>query len=114
MSHWTRKLAVILTLGTCAVLYAQTNDDVARGRAVFDNYCIHCHGTDTYNSGATEMLDAKYGGAVPGALEDRTTLTPAFIREFVRGSIGMAPYRPTEIPDSDLEDLTSYLMRNNP
>ena len=103
-----------LGLGTGGVLTAQTGNDVERGKAVFDNYCIHCHGTDPHNSGATVMLEEKYAGAVPGSLEERTTLTPEFIREFVRGDIGMAAYRPTEIPDSDLEALTAYLMRNNP
>lgn len=109
-----RAMLVCLGLGAAGILAAQTGDDVERGKAVFDNYCIHCHGTDPHNSGATVMLQEKYAGAVPGSLEERTTLTPEFIREFVRGDIGMAAYRPTEIPDSDLEALTAYLMRNNP
>lgn len=109
-----RTILVCLGLSAAGILAAQTGDDVERGKAVFDNYCIHCHGTDPHNSGATVILQEKYAGAVPGSLEERTTLTPEFIREFVRGDIGMAAYRPTEIPDSDLEALTAYLMRNNP
>ncbi len=103
-----------LAVGASGLLAAQTADDVERGKAVFDNYCIHCHGSGPHNSGATVMLEEKYAGAVPGSLEERTTLTPEFIREFVRGEIGMAAYRPTEIPDPDLQALTAYLMRNNP
>ena len=109
-----RAILVCLGLGAAGILAAQTDDDVERGKAVFDNYCIHCHGTDPHNSGATVMLEEKYAGAVPGSLEERTTLTSEFIREFVRGDIGMAAYRPTEIPDADLQALTAYLMRNNP
>ena len=110
----TRAILACFGLGAAGILAAQTGDDLTRGKAVFDNYCIHCHGTDPHNSGATVILQEKYAGAVPGSLEERTTLTPDFIREFVRGDIGMAAYRPTEIPDSDLEALTAYLMRNNP
>ena len=109
-----RAVLVCLGLGAAGILAAQTGDDVERGKAVFDNYCIHCHGSDPHNSGATVMLEEKYAGAVPGSLEERTTLTPEFIREFVRGDTGMAAYRPTEIPDADLLALTAYLMRNNP
>lgn len=60
------------------------------------------------------MLEEKYAGAIPGALEQRTNMTFAFVETFVRGELGMAPYRPTEIPDNDLADLVAYLMRNNP
>lgn len=117
-NSWTgataRALLLCLGLGAWGLTGAQSGEVVARGKAVFDNYCIHCHGIDPHNSGATEMLQEKYAGAIPGSLEERTTLTPEFIREFVRGDIGMAAYRPTEIPDDDLEALTAYLMRNNP
>lgn len=109
-----RPILLGLCLGFGALASAQDDGDEARGKAVFENYCIHCHGTEPHNSGATVMLEEKYAGAVPGSLEERTTLTPEFIREFVRGDIGMAAYRPTEIPDSDLQALTAYLMRNNP
>ena len=97
-----------------AIAVAQDNAAQTRGKLVFDNYCVHCHGTQTHNSGATTMLEEKYAGAIPGSLEQRTNLTFEFVETFVRGELGMAPYRPTEIPEDDFADLVAYLTRNNP
>jgi len=105
----------VLTIVFAVTFNARAQDAGAatRGKVVFDNYCVHCHGTLPHNSGATAMLEEKYAGAIPSALEDRTTMTFEFIETFVRGELGMAPYRPTEIPDSDFADLVAYLTRNN-
>ena len=113
------RMIYALTAGCAAlvasyVVFAQEDAAQSRGKVVFDNYCIHCHGTQSHNSGATNILTEKYAGAIPGALEDRTNLTFEFVETFVRGELGMAPYRPTEIPESDFADLVAYLTRNNP
>jgi hypothetical protein len=64
----------------------------------------------------TTALAAKYKGkqpSVPAVLEERTDLTEASVKFFVRQGVSvMAPFRKTEISDADLEDLISYLTRS--
>jgi hypothetical protein len=64
----------------------------------------------------TTALAAKYKGrqpGVPAVLDERTDLTPASVRFFVRQGVSvMAPFRKTEISDADLEDLIGYLTRS--
>ena len=114
MNALTRRLLALGLFFSAAFVVAQEDSPEVRGKVVFDNYCIHCHGTGTHNNGATVRLEERYSGAVPGALESRTNLTYEFVETFVRGEPGMAPYRPTEITDADLVDLVAYLTRNNP
>ena len=57
-----------------------------------------------------DSLQAKYRGAKPAALIDRTDLTPETITYFVRHGIGwMTPFRKTEISDMELQKLGAYL-----
>jgi hypothetical protein len=64
----------------------------------------------------TAALAAKYKGrqpAVAAVLEDRTDLTPASVRFFVRQGVSvMAPFRKTEISDVELDALAAYLTRS--
>ena len=51
-------------------------------------------------------LQAKYGGKVPGVLDDRTDLTPAAVRLFVRRGTSIMPFfRKTEVSDVDLDAI---------
>ena len=51
-----------------------------------------------------DALAAKYRGALPGLLEDRTNLTPQGIRFAVRRGMSIMPFfRKTELSDADLE-----------
>jgi hypothetical protein len=63
----------------------------------------------------TAALAAKYKGkqpAVSPVLEERTDLTAASVRFFVRQGVSvMAPFRKTEITDADLDALAAYLTR---
>jgi hypothetical protein len=60
----------------------------------------------------TAALRAKYAGKVPAPLADRTDLTPASIRFFVRNGVSIMPFfRKTEVSDADLEALIAYLTR---
>ena len=86
------------------------------GKVVFDKWCTPCHGgIAPRGRGAlpgTAALAVKYKGKVPAVLEERTDLTPAFIRTVVRhGLFGMPITRKTEISDAELEDVVAHLTR---
>ena len=86
---------------------------IERGEQVYDYWCNACHGPEMIKPG-TGALQAKYQGAVPAALTERTDMTPEFVAVIVRQGISMMPFfRPTEISDPDLEALAAYLARNN-
>ena len=83
--------------------------DVAEGHAVFDKWCAPCHANSPRLAG-TLALQTKYQGAMPAALEKRTDLTPEVVRYFVRNGVAwMAPFRKTEISDTELRAIGSYL-----
>jgi mono/diheme cytochrome c family protein len=81
------------------------------GRVVFWNYCEACHGGGPGKPG-TAALAAKYAGARPALLEQRTDLTPEIVRTIVRSGVSVMPiFRKTELSDADLELLVNYLVR---
>jgi mono/diheme cytochrome c family protein len=82
---------------------------LAEGRAVYAHWCAPCHAANPGLAG-TRSLQAKYEGRLPAALEDRTDMTAPVIRLFVRNGVAwMAPFRPTEISDAELAQLSAYL-----
>ena len=84
-------------------------DRLARGKAVFDEWCAGCHSRGPRQPG-TQALQALYKGSKPAALEDRTDLVPTLTETFVRKGVSvMAPFRKTEISDAQLADLAAYL-----
>jgi len=86
--------------------------DAANGKAVFQKWCAPCHAANPKLAG-TLALQAKYKGAMPAALEQRTDLTPELVGYFVRTGVAwMAPFRKTEISDAELADLGAYLSVN--
>jgi mono/diheme cytochrome c family protein len=92
-----------------------------RGRDVFQQRCAACHGAipkDTIGPpslppmAGTQALEARYKGAKPAQLEQRTDLTPEFVKAIVRGGLNSMPFfRPTELSDDDLAALGAYLAR---
>ncbi len=95
---------------------------IQRGKEVFQNVCSGCHGPVIKNASpgigatmpGTDALAAKYKGTKPAQLEERTDLTPQFIKIFVRNGVSVMPrFRKTELSDADLEALSAYLTRNN-
>lgn len=85
-----------------------------RGYVQFQEYCAVCHGAGVGKPG-TLALQAKYKGAKPALLADRTDLTAALVKTYVRNGIAVMPFfRKTEISDADLDAIAAYLTRNNP
>ncbi|MFV0644464.1 MAG: c-type cytochrome [Sphingomonadaceae bacterium] len=79
------------------------------GEAVFDKWCIDCHGVGDRYPG-TVSLAVKYCDSLPAALEQRKDLTPEIVALFVRqGVMVMPPFRKTEISDEELAALGAYL-----
>jgi (+)-pinoresinol hydroxylase len=102
IAAWSRTKAASETTGTLT----------ERGAAVFNNWCDACHRNADQNAPGTRSLDLKYRGELPGALEERTDLTPALVEFFVRNGVATMPFfRKTEIGDEDLAALAAYLSR---
>ena len=114
-----KHLAVFLALMAVGV-YAtgQSLPSAEHGEVVFEKWCLPCHGDTITEPGmfpglplpGTAAIQVKYKGELPALLEDRTDLTPEFIRTVVRGGLfGMPITRKTEINDQELEDIIAYL-----
>lgn len=105
---------ILLSVVTPALAQSETN-----GKVVFDKWCSPCHGAvGVPERGGvlpgTSALTIKYRGAIPALLEERTDLSPEFIRTVVRsGYFGMPITRKTEVSDAQLNDIIAYLTRNN-
>jgi mono/diheme cytochrome c family protein len=88
---------------------------VARGKVKFTQTCAPCHGTDRGDFGramlpGTDALRIKYQGKLPAALEQRTDLTPAVIKAYVRtGTWSMPPFRKTELSDTQINEISAYI-----
>lgn len=91
---------------------------MAKGQQLYEYWCATCHGPGIGSNGAPYLpgetaLRAKYKGAVPGLLHERTDMSPDFVKLFVRQGISIMPFfRKTEISDADLEAIAAYLTRN--
>lgn len=84
---------------------------LARGEAVYERWCSHCHAAGPGHPG-TQGLQIKYRGQTPAVLVERTDLTPDAVKTFVRqGVLSMAPFRKTEITDAELDDLAAFLSK---
>ncbi len=108
--------AALLALGVVGSATAQQATrtgpgapELAEGRALYARWCAPCHAANPRLAG-TMSLQAKYEGSVPAVLEDRTDLSAPVIRHFVRNGVAwMAPFRPTELSDAQLAQVSAYL-----
>jgi mono/diheme cytochrome c family protein len=101
----------LLAIAATGSARADDEAQVKAGNAVFQKWCAPCHAAGPGHPGTT-ALQALYNGAKPAPLEERSDLTPEFIRTFVRHGVSvMAPFRKTEVSDADLAALTAYLMK---
>ncbi|NKJ49050.1 hypothetical protein CIC12_20380 [Burkholderia sp. SG-MS1] len=89
----------------------QDTNQLPQGKHVFQQWCAACHAPGHAYPG-TVALEAKYKGALPDALEERTDLNPQMVKYFVRHGVTIMPFfRKTEISDSDLAALAAYLTK---
>ncbi|HEX4025611.1 MAG TPA: cytochrome c [Steroidobacteraceae bacterium] len=111
---------VALTLAVSfALVGAGRAADLGRGKQVFQIWCAGCHeplpGPSYAPPAGTYVLNKRYHGTKPAALEQRTDLTAAYVKAIVRaGRNMMPPTRKTEVSDTDLDALAAYLAGNNP
>lgn len=114
-----RMVPLLLLIALASPVLAQTAPSAKNGKVVYEKWCMPCHGATKTAGGhastglaGTSALTVRYKGSVPAVLEDRTDLTPAYIRYVVRnGLFGMPITRKTEISDAELEDIAAYLTR---
>lgn len=87
------------------------DEATTQGKKVFDYWCATCHAP---NLPGTVALQAKYKGAKPALLTERTDLIPPVTKTFVRRGVSVMPFfRKTEISDADLNALAAYLAPKN-
>lgn len=94
---------------------------IGRGRTAFFAHCDACHGREhvTSHGGmepATASLAIKYRGTkIPPQLQNRTDLTPSYVKYIVRHGDHLMPFfRKTMVSDAELDAIAAYLARNNP
>ncbi len=106
-----RATLALLLLAAAGTANAQDRAPADRGQALYQYWCVNCHGRGAGNPGTT-ALQAKYSGKSPALLEERTDLTAASVRFFVRRGVSIMPFfRKTEVSDADLDALAAYLTR---
>jgi mono/diheme cytochrome c family protein len=83
-------------------------DASERGREVYDLFCASCHAAGEGRAGTLRLKERL--GPDKAVLVERTDLQPEYIKGVVRqGIMLMPPFRPSEIPDADLEALAAFL-----
>lgn len=78
------------------------------GKALFDLYCIACHGAGPGHPGTMRLEERMSAEQAP--LLDRDNLQPDYVKLVVReGFKLMPPFRHSEIDDAQLDLLTDYI-----
>jgi mono/diheme cytochrome c family protein len=104
------RLVAILLAGLASQVYAADDAVIAKGKQVYEYWCMTCHGPELPG---TMALQAKYKGSKPALLAERTDLLPPITKTFVRKGVSVMPFfRKTEISDPDLDAIAAYLARN--
>ena len=106
--------ALIGALGVLSMNAAAADaGQIEEGKQVYQYWCWNCHGEGVGKPG-TQALAAKYKGSKPAILDQRTDLTPAVTKIFVRKGVSIMPFfRKTEISDAQLDALAAYLAREH-
>ena len=78
------------------------------GKALFELYCIGCHGAGPGNPGTQRLEERLSADQAP--LLGRDNLQPDYVKLVVReGFKLMPPFRPSEITDEQLDLMTDYI-----
>jgi hypothetical protein len=70
--------------------FAADAGQIEEGKQVYQDWCWNCHGEGVGKPG-TQALAAKYKGSKPAIHDQRTDLTPALTKFFVRKGISIMP-----------------------
>lgn len=107
----TTAATVCVVVFTCAGQAVAADAPSATGKQVYEKWCAPCHAPGPQYPG-TIALGALYKGSKPAVLEERTDLTAAIVKQFVRRGVSVMPFfRKTEISDAELDALAAYLAR---
>ena len=103
-----REWRIIETYGYEA---AEPAEGAARGKQVYEQWCIICHDSGPGMAG-TSAMQRRYQGKVPALLTERDDLAAEYISLLVRQGVKSMPFfRKTEISDEDLAALNLYLAK---
>ena len=107
MDKLISKLILSLLLGSIAIS-AAAEERPRPAEKSWALYCEGCHRPDGEGPGAV-MLQRRFGDERM-AIKGNTTLAPEYIKQVVRnGFLEMAPLRPTDITDAELDLLIEFL-----
>jgi mono/diheme cytochrome c family protein len=102
------RITLITLLLTIASLTIAAPDTATPGKVLFDKKCAECHAPGFGHPGTQRLEWSR--GARYSVLEQRKDLTPGYIKTVVRhGLAEMPPFRPSELPDSELQQIANYL-----
>ena len=110
-----RTLGLILLAASVGVAASETAPDgidarPRSGEKTYGLFCQGCHKPGTEGPG-TRVLAARLGWD-KAPLKGRQDLDPTYVKHVVRhGLIEMAPLRPTDITDEELDALITYLRQ---
>jgi len=110
-----RTLGLILLAASMGVAASETAPDgidarPRSGEKTYGLFCEGCHKPGTEGPG-TRVLAARLGWD-KAPLKGRQDLDPTYVKHVVRhGLIEMAPLRPTDITDEELDALITYLRQ---
>lgn len=104
--------AALLILGT-GVAWAEPSERPYTGEHVYMLYCEGCHQPGPEGPGTRVLADRLGWDKAP--LKGRADLAPEYVKQVVRnGLLEMAPLRPTDINDEELDRLIEYLHSPGP
>ena len=107
MDKLISRVAMALLLGSVA-LPSAAEDRPRAGEKSWSLFCEGCHRPDVEGPG-TVMLQRRFGDERM-AIKGNKTLAPEYIRAVVRnGLLEMAPLRPTDITNAELDLLIEFL-----
>ena len=86
--------------------------DLKTGQQIYTLYCSACHDPGEGHAGTMKLALLK--GEENSVITQRSDLNAEYIRFVVRdGLLEMAPFRPTDINDGELDSLIQYILSNN-